>query len=345
MATQLLRTRRLDGHPFITVVLPVRNEENYIAATMDAVLAQDYPQDRVEILVVDGESKDRTCEIVSDIARRDPRVRLLHNPGHYVAPGLNAALAVARGDVIVRVDGHCIVPQDYVSTCVGMLRDGPADCAGGPQCSVGEHFVARGIAHAMSTPFGVGGAASFRTSAGAPAPREVDHLPYGAWRREVFETIGGFDEELVRNQDDEFSDRLRRAGGRILLHPRLAVRYWSRATYVSLWRQYLGYGFWKVRVIQKRGGRPSSLRHLLPAALLVFLTGSLVLGLSTSHWEAMQLLVGSYVAYLTLASVVLALQQRDWAVVVSPLAMVIMQAAYGVGFLEGLVANAQRWQT
>lgn len=342
MGARMSRSQPLDGYPFVTVVLPVRNEEGRIARTLEAVCTQEYPRDRVEILVVDGESADGTTEIVSRITERDPRVRLLNNPARIVPPGLNLALRVARGDVIVRVDGHCVVPPDYVRTCVEMLRDGPADCAGGPQCAIGDNFVTRAIALAMSTRFGVGGGASFRSSGGGTTPREVDHLPYGAWRREVFDTIGGFDEELVRNQDDEFSDRLRRAGGRILLHPRLVVRYWSRATLLRLWRQYYEYGFWKVRVIQKRGGRPSSPRHLAPAALVLALAGAALASLAARRWEPLALFLAVYLAFLAVATLVVALQRRDPAAVLMPAAMATLQVAYGAGFLMGAWVHRAR---
>ena len=323
----------LSEHPFVSVILAVRDEERFIARALEAVLRQFYPQGDIEILVVDGESQDRTREVVASLARRDPRVRLLHNPLRRVAGGLNVGLRAARGEVIVRVDGHCVIPPDYVATCVRVLRAGQADCAGGPVRAEGEATMGCAIARAMSTPFGVGGA-SFRW---ANAAREVDHLPFGAWRREVFEVIGRFDETLVRNQDDELSDRLRRSGGRIVMVPGIPVRYFSRARLAGLWRQYLGYGFWKVRVIRKRGGRPASLRHLVPAAFVSAVLGSLLAAAATHVWFLPACVLGPYALFLLVATAQSLARHRDRTALLVPCALAAMHVAYGVGFLLALV--------
>lgn len=325
----------LAAEPFVSIILAVRNEARCIARALDAVRAQDWPRDAMEILVVDGASTDATRELVERIAARDARVRLLANPGRIVACGLNVGLAAARGDVIVRVDGHCRIPAGYVRAGVAALRSGDVECAGGPVRALGETPVARAIALAMSTPFGVGGA-SFRW---ARTECEVDHLPFGAWRREVFEAIGGFDESLVRNQDDEFSDRLKRAGGRIRLLPDQLVDYWSRASFAGLWRQYFGYGFWKVRVIRKRGGWPSSPRHLVPAAFVLSLPGGALLGVALRLPALAAVVPALYASFLLVAIAVTWLQRREPAAVLLGAALPIMHAAYGVGFLRALLSS------
>jgi succinoglycan biosynthesis protein ExoA len=322
----------LPEHPFVSVILAVRDEERYIARALDGVCRQSYPHAAVEILVVDGESDDRTCEVVASLTLRDPRVRLLRNPLRRVAGGLNVGLRAARGDVIVRVDGHCVIPPDYVATCVRMLRAREVDCAGGPVRAEGETMMARAIARAMSTPFGVGGA-SFRW---ADTVGEVDHLPFGAWRREVFEVIGEFDETLLRNQDDELSDRLRRHGGRIVMDPAIPVRYFSRTRLAGLWRQYLGYGFWKVRVIHKRGGWPASPRHLVPAVFVCAALGTLAVAALTRLWFLPACVLGSYALFLLAATAQSLASLRDRAALLVPCALAAMHVAYGVGFLLAL---------
>ncbi len=322
----------LPEHPFVSVLVAVRDEERHIARALEAVCRQSYPRAAVEILVVDGESDDRTREVVAGLALRDPRVRLLHNPLRRVAGGLNVGLRAARGAVIVRVDGHCVIPPDYVAACVRRLRAGEADCTGGPVRAEGETTMGRAIARAMSTPFGVGGAA-FRW---ADAVREVDHLPFGAWRREVFEVIGPFDETLVRNQDDELSDRLRRHGGRIVMDPAIPVRYFSRTRLAGLWRQYLGYGFWKVRVIRNRGGWPASPRHLVPAVFVCAVLGSLLAAAGTRHWLLLAGVLGPYALFLLVATVQSLASLRDRAALLVPGALAAMHVAYGVGFLLAL---------
>lgn len=324
----------LPGTPFVSVLLAVRNEENHIERTLAAVRQLEWPRDRLEILLVDGDSTDRTRAIAMRVAAGDPRVRLLSNPARCVAQGLNVGLAAARGDVLVRVDGHCRVPPGYVRAGVDELRRGNAECAGGPVRARGEGAIARAIALAMSSPFGVGGAA-FRW---ARHEREVDHLPFGVWRREVFEFLGGFDESLVRNQDDEFSDRLRRAGGRIRLLPGQVVDYWSRPALGGLWRQYFGYGFWKVRVIRKRGGWPSSPRHLAPAALLASLPGGALIGAATGWWALAAVVPAAYAAFLACATLATWASRRDRTALLLPAVLPVLHAAYGAGFLRALFA-------
>jgi glycosyltransferase involved in cell wall biosynthesis len=325
----------LPAGPFVTVILAVRNEARHIGAALAAVCDQDWPRDRMEILVADGRSTDATRDLVARAAAGDARVRLLDNPAGFVAQGLNVALAEARGDVIVRVDGHCRVPHGYVRAGVEALRAGRLACAGGPVRATGDTPVARAVARAMSTPFGVGGA-SFRWARDA---RDVDHLPFGVWPRAVFDRIGGFDASLVRNQDDEFRDRIRRAGGRIRLLPGQVVDYWSRGSLRGLWRQYVGYGFWKVAVIRRRGGWPSSPRHLAPAALLL----ALVCGPGLAAWTGVtaleRIVPFAYAGFLAAATVDALRRERDAATALLPVALVIMHVGYGAGFLAALVAR------
>jgi glycosyltransferase involved in cell wall biosynthesis len=307
-----------------------------VAAAIEAVRAQDWPKDRLEILVADGRSVDGTREIVLGVAARDARVRLLDNEGRIVSTGLNLALKQARGDVIVRVDGHCRVPRSYVRAGVAAIRDGRFACAGGPVRASGTTPVGRAIARAMSTRFGVGGA-SFRW---AREERDVDHLPFGVWPRVVFDRIGGFDPALVRNQDDELSDRIVRAGGRIRLLPSRAVEYWSRGSLRALWTQYFGYGFWKVAVIRRRGGWPSSPRHVAPAALVLALALSPALA-ALADARGLALAVPLvYAAFLALATASSAREHRDTATLLLPAALAVMHVAYGVGFLAALATPA-----
>ena len=255
--------------PFVSVILPVRNEEAYIRGALDSLLAQDYPPERTEILVVDGQSDDRTREIVETIAndRPDPAIRLVDNPERIAATALNRGLVEARGEIVARVDGHCEVQPGHLEAAVEALHADQADCVGGPVETVGETPTAKAIAAAMASRFGVGDSA-FRVDPDRRA--QVDTVPFPALRREVLEAAGPFDEELVRNQDDEYSFRLRKLGFRVLLEPRMRSRYFSRGTLRSLWSQYLQYGYWKVRVLQKH---PAQMRwrHFVPPAFALAL--------------------------------------------------------------------------
>jgi succinoglycan biosynthesis protein ExoA len=314
--------------------MAIRNEARSIATSLAAVLAQHYPSDRFEVIVADGMSDDgtrATIDAAVDASGRDaPSVTIIDNPGRVVATGLNAAIAKAQGDLIVRVDGHCEVQNDYVATCVRLLEETGADNVGGITTAYGTGVLQRAIALGMSSPFGVGNA-RFRY---ASKPGWVDTVFPGAWRREVFERIGGFDEELVRNQDDELNFRLVQAGGRIWLDPSMRVRYEPRASLSGLARQYFDYGFHKVRVIQKRRGI-ASLRHVIPPTFVV----SLLIGAATAAVTRRRRLLFRVLVPYVAASVVASARagRSDHATLpVLPVVFATLHLSYGTGFLAGL---------
>ncbi len=314
--------------------MPVRNEAAYIERSLGAVLAQDYPADRLEILVVDGMSSDGTREAVLAHAATRPNLRLLDNPAGIVPPGLNIGIRQARGEIVVRVDGHCEIAPDYVRLCVEHLLAGhegaPVEAVGGPIETVGETDEARAIALAMSSWFGVGGSA-FRTI--KDRPLLVETVAFPAYRRATLQRLGPFDEELVRNQDDEYNYRLLKSGGRVLLSPDIRSRYYSRSSLRSLWRQYYQYGYWKVRVMQKHP-RQMRLRQFAPPAFVAGLLGSAALGLV---WQPFRWLLGLVLLLYTAANVVASFAPGR---VHAPRLLIIhpiLHLSYGLGFLVGLV--------
>lgn len=324
-----------DVHPFVSLIMPVRNEADFIEESLGAVMAQDYPAHRMEVLVADGMSTDTTRQIVSRLAANHPSttLTLVDNPGRIVATGLNRALALARGQVIVRIDGHCKISPDYVSRCVAHLRDEGVEGVGGPITTIGTTLVGRAIAVAMSSPFGVGGSA-FRTI--NDRRLFVDTIAFPAYTRRAVEMAGPFDEELVRNQDDEYNYRLRKMGATLLLAPDVRSEYYSRASLRSLWRQYFQYGFYKVRVMQKHFGQTSWRQFVPPAFVLVLLVGALLSPVSESVRTAWLLIIGAYLAASVTAAIATA-ARLGWRLA-SPLlaAFVILHVSYGVGFLTGL---------
>jgi succinoglycan biosynthesis protein ExoA len=326
--------------PFVSVVMPVRNEAAYIERALAAVFAQDYPQDRLEVLVADGLSTDGTRELVAAAAKARAGLRLLDSPGRTAPCGLNVGVRAARGSVIVRVDGHCEIERDYVSRCVAHLEAGDGDAVGGSVVTVGENRLADTIAAAMSSPFGVGGSA-FRTLRGRTLL--VDTVPFPAYTRAILDRVGPFDEELVRNQDDEYNARLRKLGGRVLLAADVRSRYYSRGSWRGLWRQYFQYGCWKVRVLQKHP-RQMKLRHFVPAAFV----GALALSAAFAPFGRPAALaglglLGAY-ALAVLAASLLALRDHGTRVFPGlPLAFGILHVAYGAGFWAGLVKFRGRW--
>ncbi|MEX1245593.1 MAG: glycosyltransferase family 2 protein [Thermoanaerobaculia bacterium] len=325
--------------PFVSVVMPIRNEAPYIATNLADVLAQDYPRDRFEVLVADGMSTDGTREIVESLAAGEPRLRVVENPGRIVASGLNRAIAEARGEVIVRLDGHCEYPGDYLSRIVAVRAATGAANAGGVLVPVGESFVQKSICGAFASRVGIGGAA-LRAQDAAAGVRDVDAVHGGCWLRETLREAGPFSEEMVRNQDDEMSFRLRRRGGRIVQAPSIRVRYVVRDRWSLLFRQFAQYGYWKVRLV-RRYPRQSSLRHLMPAVLVVLLVAGFFAS-PFSRWAAAGFLIfgSAYLAAIALAALAasLSLATRLWPGVV--LALITMHIGYGSGFLAGLATKA-----
>ena len=321
--------------------MPVRNEAAFIERSVGSVLAQDYPHDRLEILIADGLSQDGTAEVVGLLRQKHSNVVTVDNPGKIVATGLNAALRQARGEVIVRVDGHCEIATDYVSRCVSHLLNDQVEAVGGPLETIGESYIAHVIAAAMGSRFGVGGSA-FRVA--NSQTQFTDTVAFPAYTRAVIDRAGPFDEELVRNQDDEYNYRLRKMGVKILLAADVRSRYYSRATLPKLWRQYFQYGYWKVRVLQKHP-RQMQLRQFAPplfdAALLMAL---LLLPIFAAAGYVLALIAGAYSVAVIAASIFSA-RNNGWRLLpILPIAFAILHLAYGAGFLIGLLKFWNRWR-
>lgn len=313
--------------------MPIRNEVSFIGRSLGTVLAQDYPVACMEVLVVDGMSDDATREEIARTVDAHPgcaRVRVLDNPSGIVPTGMNIGLRHACGQIVVRVDGHCEIAPDYVRRCVAALHETGADNVGGLQQAIGTTPVAQAIALATSSPFGVGGARFHY----ATQPAWVDTVYLGAYRREIFDRIGGFDEELVRNQDDELNFRLTQAGGKIWLDPSIRSVYYGRASLGKLWRQYFQYGFYKVRVMQKRGGAASR-RHLVPGVFVLSLLASVLIAFVTRQPRWLLSVAGPYATVNVAASVWVARRHLRM-LPLMPAVFAILHCAYGLGFLAGL---------
>ncbi|RMF25384.1 MAG: glycosyltransferase family 2 protein [Deltaproteobacteria bacterium] len=323
--------------PFVSVVIPMRNERDWIERSLGAVLAQDYPPDRMEVLVADGMSDDGSREILKKIASEDGRVRVVDNPGRIVPTGLNAAIRQARGDVVARVDAHTILESDYLRRGVEVLERTGAEGVGGPMVSMGGGPVGDAIARAMKSRFGIGAAFHF-----AEKECEADTVYMGMWPRRLFDRIGVFDEELVRDQDDEFSYRIRKHGGRLILAPQMKSRYQNRQSWAALARQFYQYGFWKVRVLQKHP-RQMSVRHFIPPLFDAGIAAGALLS-PLAGWCGAAAAAAACVYALTMLAVAAvegdgALSQRLRLAV----ALAIIHHAWATGFLVGLVRFAARW--
>lgn len=327
--------------PMVSVLMPVRNEAGFIARSLGAVLAQDYPMDRLEVIVADGMSTDGTRETVRELGRLHGNIALLDNPGRIVATGLNLATRQARGEILVRVDGHCEIAPHYVRRCVAHLAAGRADGVGGPVRTVGDSPRAETIALAMASVFGVGGSA-FRTTSGETT--YADTIPFPAYTREIVTRAGLYDEELVRNQDDEYNYRIRKMGGRLLLASDVGSSYYSRQTLSALWRQYRQYGYWKVRVMQKHPRQMRWRQAVPPAFALTLLVTGAAAPISGAARRLLGLALGTYAAADMLASLIVARRHGRRHLPLLPAVFAVLHLGYGVGFLWGMVRFAGRWR-
>jgi len=353
----------MSDHPFVSIILPIRNECHYIKRTLNAVLAQDYPYDRMEILIADGTSTDGTREIIHQTVDKHnkkicensgnswqknlpPNIQILNNPQKIVPTALNIALRQARGEIIIRVDGHTVIEPDYVRGCVEKLQQTGADNVGGKMNAVAETPIGWAIAIATSSPFGVGGARFHYSN----EEEWGDTVYMGAWRREMFARVGPFDEELVRNQDDEYNYRIRKLGGKILLSPDIRSKYYSRASLRKLWHQYSQYGYWKVRVLQKHS-RQMRPRQFVPPAFVASLLASVLLVIILTllsipyplAFIPLFIILGVYL-FANLAASLWTSSRRGWRYLfLLPLVYSILHISYGLGFLVGLLKFANRW--
>jgi glycosyltransferase involved in cell wall biosynthesis len=324
--------------PLASIVVPCRNEAAHIAPCVESLLGGGYPRDRLEILVVDGMSDDGTRDVLAALAARHPEVRVLENRRRVTPVALNMGVQQASGGAVLICGAHTRYPAGYVATLVRWLERSGADAVGGvcETTPADGRPMARAIAAAMSHPFGVGNA-HFRT--GVSEPRWVDTVAFGCYRRDVFARVGPFDEELVRNQDDEYNARLLRRGGRLLLVPDVTSRYAARGSLRALWRMYWQYGRYKPLVIRKVG-QVVTVRQLVPAAFVAALgLGVLALPLlgAVAAW-ALGALGAAYLVGALASGLQLARRAGAAAGLLATVVFPVLHLSYGAGFLTGAFA-------
>ncbi|WP_119071728.1 glycosyltransferase family 2 protein [Aggregatilinea lenta] len=322
--------------PLVSVVMPIYNEAAFISRSLGAVLAQDYPGDCLDVLVVDGGSTDGTRALVQATAARDGRVRLLDNPARLQASAMNAGLRAAHGEIVARVDGHTIIAPDYIRRCVETLAATGTHNVGGPQRFVGTTPWGRAIAVAYRSPFSV--PSRFTVSDRA---EYVDTVYMGAWPRAVLEKLGGFDEALAVNEDYELNVRIRQNGGRIYLAPDIRSAYYGRQTPGALWRQFFRYGAWKFTVLRKH---PASarIRHLIaPAFVAATVGGAILAPLDRRIARVWRATLGLYAAALGAASLRQA-SRAGWSHLLRlPVVFATMHVAWGSGFWTEALRTAR----
>ena len=316
----------------ISVIVPCRNEADHIDRFLESVYAQQFDRSRysIEVLVADGRSDDGTLDRLEEWRQREPSMVIIDNPGRIVSTGLNAAIERATGSIIVRMDVHTTYEPDYIALCAETLLATNAACVGGPWRAIGRTPRQLAIADAFMSRFGSGGAVSRNIDYTGPA----DTVYLGAWKRATLIDAGGFDESLVRNQDDELNLRLKRGGGAVWQNSAIRSYYVPRDSYGALFRQFSQYGYWKVPVIRKHR-LPASPRQLAP---FLFVAALVLLALASIFFPFARVLgvvlAFVYLLGIAVASGMLARPRHGLRVAV---AMMCMHFGYGTGFGRGLL--------
>ena len=317
---------------FISVVMPVYNEEKYIENCIDSLLLQDYPQDYMEWIFVDGMSTDRTTELIGAYIEKYPKlIKLLSNPNKTVPYAMNIGIKDAMGKYIIRLDAHADYNKDYISKCVYYLDTTDADNVGGVAETKSKGFVGNAIAKMLSSRFGVGNS-EFRTNGESGY---VDTVPFGAFRREVFERWGGYDERLTRNQDNEMNYRIRKNGGKIYLSSDIKLSYYCRDSIKGISDMAVKNGMWNVITMKLCPGS-MGVRHFIPLAFLLSLIILPIAGIIYHPiWWLFALEMVLYFALDCLFSAKQASGIKEFFLLV--LLFPIFHITYGAGSLKGIL--------
>ncbi len=320
--------------PFVSIIMPIRNEAGFVENAIKSVLNNDYPHDKIELLVVDGMSTDGTREIIQKMAAQDSHIKLLDNPAKIQATAMNIGIKDCRGEVFIRIDGHTEIPPDFIKKSVRCLAEHPeAWVVGGYIKTVGLNYIGWATAAAMSSPIGVGNA-RFRLG---HFEGYVDTLAFGTHHKWIVDKIGYFDEELLFNEDDEFNMRIILAGGKIWISKSVWSTYYARSSLKKLWRQYFRYGFGRIRTLQKHK-RPTTIRQVVP---LLFVLSLLLLGVAGLLWRPFWILLGIegglYVLGLLAGAIDVGLKTGWQYALPAPLVFAILHFAYGFGSVWGII--------
>lgn len=315
----------------VSIVIPCLNEKNYILRCLQSIAAQSYPADLITTYVCDGMSNDGTRELIIDFAKAHPQFTMLDNVQKTTPFALNLGIKTCTAEIVIILGAHSELDSDFVKKSVESFGIDPAImCTGGVLENVYENETSRMIGAAMSSSFGVGNA-HFRTGNKSGF---VDTVAFGAYKREVFDKVGLFDEELIRNQDDEFNFRVTNAGYKIYLNHEIKCRYFVRASFKKLYRQYYQYGYWKV-FVNKKHKTITTVRQLIPMFFVLYL---ILLVLSSFTYSLVFLAMSAFgVLYLLLALVFAARSASSFGAIFGvAFTFFILHFSYGLGYLKGI---------
>lgn len=324
--------------PSVSIIIPCYNEQDTIRGLLEAISRQTYPRSAIEVVIADGLSSDGTRKEIADFAKDKPdlSIQMVDNPKRIIPAALNRALAEAKGEIIVRLDAHCLPYPDYVERCVADLEAGLGKNVGGNwEIHPGaKTWLAASIAAAAAHPLGAGDAL-YRRAARAAA---VDTVPFGAFKRDLLALVGFFDESLLTNEDYEFNVRVRKTGGRIWLDPAIRSVYFARATLPELARQYARYGYWKARMLRRYPGTVRARQALPPLFVASLVLGAVLAILFPIFRILLAAEVLIYLLALLSAGVQAAYaQRRAYLVFGLGLAIACMHLSWGMGFLWSMI--------
>jgi glycosyltransferase involved in cell wall biosynthesis len=320
----------------VSIIIPCRNEEKYIGKCLDSIIESGYPENSLEILVVDGMSDDGTRDIIQKYSKNNSFIKLLNNHKKIVPTALNIGIKSSSGDIIIRLDAHTAYEKNYIVKSVKYLKESNADNVGGVCITLpgSNTVIAETIAIALSHPFGIGNS-YFRI--GLKEPKYVDTVAFGCFRRDVFKKVGLFDEDMVRNQDDEFNFRINKNGGKVLLVPDIVSYYYARDSLLKLWKMYYQYGYFKP-LAAKKSGAVLTWRQLIPPAFIGSLITTGVLSFITPYgiWLFL-VLTAIYVLVNFTFSFLISIKKGVKYLVFIPVVFAALHFSYGLGYLKGVM--------
>ncbi len=320
----------------VSIIIPCRNEKNFIGMCLDSIIANNFPKDSVEVFVVDGISEDGTRDIIIEYVQKYPFIKLLDNPKRVTPIAMNIGIREATGKYVMILSGHSRLNQNFIKANVDSLEEYPADCVGGILVTLpaNDNLLAQAIAFVLSNPFGVGNS-YFRI--GFKDPKYVDTVPFGCYKKEVFRKIGLFDEDLVRNQDDEFNFRLNKNGGKVLLVPDIVSYYHARDSLLKLWKMYYQYGYFKP-LVAKKVKAVLTWRQLIPACFVGSFIASILFSLIVQPLIWLSAIIMLLYSVSTLAfSLSIAIKKGLKYFLIMPLVFSTLHFSYGIGYLKGIL--------
>lgn len=325
----------MNNLPFVSIIIPCRNEEMFINRCLDSIFAQDYPKDKMEVIIIDGASTDKTREIIELKKKEYNFVKLFDNYQKITPISLNVGIKNARGEIVIRIDAHAYYEASYISKCVKYLNEYKADNVGGVWKTVPANntFIAKAIAFALSSSFGSGNA-YYRTGE-AEKSKIVDTVPFGCYRKEIFKKIGFFNENLVRSQDWEFNLRLKKAGGKIVLIPDISITYYPKFTLKDFLIHNFRDGFWIIYPY-KFVNIPFNSRHYIPMFFICVLLLTAFLGIIFHNYLPFLLIILVYSLTSFYFSAKISMHEKEPIYLfLLPLVFFIRHIGFGVGTLWG----------